>query len=437
MILFVSTKKDITLNYIPKFNIRTPAKVNITIEKSFVFKDLKYCLENENDFKYKNNDLVYMNVKDKKFVKYCNDDEKVCSIKDQIFCHEKYENDKKIVLVYIMCKDEYTLSSFPRIIFIDEKSSFDDIKMHLYFISRKYINDPFSKEDDDDEFNKLLEELNEDIELPDDKIIEYLKQEYAKVFKNENLDDKEKDLLEKFNKDFPFEFYLINDDDDKEISLLKNENLEDELKDLSDKEDLSSKITDLLINKNYSFKIKFNVNSKFSLQNLSRKFNVCTNIRRKYSNSDEGNKTLFDCLEFFRQEEYLEEGNEWYCKKCKKHQKAKKKMEIFYLPKILMICLKRFSNQRRFSWEKDNSFIDFPINNMDLKDYVIADKENVKYDLYAVSQHFGGVGGGHYTAVCKNLGKWYNYNDSSCYPTNEKDVVSSSAYVLFYRRQTD
>ena len=112
-------------------------------------------------------------------------------------------------------------------------------------------------------------------------------------------------------------------------------------------------------------------------------------------------------------------------------------MEIFYLPKILMICLKRFSNQRRFSWEKDNSFIDFPINNMDLKDYVIADKENVKYDLYAVSQHFGGVGGGHYTAVCKNLGKWYNYNDSSCYPTNEKDVVSSSAYVLFYRRQTD
>ena len=68
-------------------------------------------------------------------------------------------------------------------------------------------------------------------------------------------------------------------------------------------------------------------------------------------------------------------------------------------PKILIIYLKRFSNERRFSWEKNNSFIDFPINNMDLKDYVIADKENIKYDLYAISQHFGGVGGGHYTAV--------------------------------------
>ena len=24
------------------------------------------------------------------------------------------------------------------------------------------------------------------------------------------------------------------------------------------------------------------------------------------------------------------------------------------------------------------------------------------YDVYAVSQHMGGLGGGHYTAVCKN-----------------------------------
>ena len=433
---FVSNNKDISLFYIPKFNIRKPAKISITINKNTVFKDLKSILENEEEFKFKNNDLIYMNVKDKEFIKFSNNDDKVCSTKDFIFCHEKFENeDKKIVLVYVMGSSEYSLSVFPRIIFIDEKTSFDDIKMYLYFISRKYINEPFGKDDDDDEFRKILEELDDNVELPDDKIIEYLKKEFAKVFKSENLDEKEKDLLEKFYKDIPFQFYLT--DKEKEISLLENENLENELKELSDKEDISLKITDLLINKNYSLKIKFNPNSNFSLQNLNRKFDACTKLRGKYSNSDEPNKTLFDCLEYFRQEEYLEEGNEWYCKKCKKHQKAKKKMEIFYLPKILMICLKRFSNQRRFSWEKDNSFIDFPINNMDLKDYVIADKENVKYDLYAVSQHFGGVGGGHYTAVCKNLGKWYNYNDSSCYPTNEKDVVSSSAYVLFYRRQTD
>jgi hypothetical protein len=36
------------------------------------------------------------------------------------------------------------------------------------------------------------------------------------------------------------------------------------------------------------------------------------------------------------------------------------------------------------------------------------------YDLYAVDNHFGGLGGGHYTAFCRNRedGEWYNYDDS-------------------------
>ncbi len=37
------------------------------------------------------------------------------------------------------------------------------------------------------------------------------------------------------------------------------------------------------------------------------------------------------------------------------------------------------------------------------------------YDLYAVSNHFGNVGYGHYTAYGKNPdnNKWYNFDDSS------------------------
>jgi ubiquitin carboxyl-terminal hydrolase 4/11/15 len=36
------------------------------------------------------------------------------------------------------------------------------------------------------------------------------------------------------------------------------------------------------------------------------------------------------------------------------------------------------------------------------------------YDLYAVSNHFGGLGGGHYTAFAKNIydNQWYNFDDS-------------------------
>ena len=86
---------------------------------------------------------------------------------------------------------------------------------------------------------------------------------------------------------------------------------------------------------------------------------------------------------------------------------------------------------------KNGEFIDFPLENLDMGKYLCGpDKEHSKYDLFAVSQHFGGTGGGHYTAVCKNFdGRWYSYNDSSCSSSSSGNVVTSAAYVLFYRRK--
>ena len=60
------------------------------------------------------------------------------------------------------------------------------------------------------------------------------------------------------------------------------------------------------------------------------------------------------------------------------------------------------------------------------------------YDLYAVSNHFGSLACGHYTAFCKNAisGKWYDFNDSSVSEVyNLSDIVTGSAYVLYYRRK--
>lgn len=36
-----------------------------------------------------------------------------------------------------------------------------------------------------------------------------------------------------------------------------------------------------------------------------------------------------------------------------------------------------------------------------------ADESEPEYELYAVSNHYGGLGGGHYTAFAKNKDKWY------------------------------
>ena len=59
------------------------------------------------------------------------------------------------------------------------------------------------------------------------------------------------------------------------------------------------------------------------------------------------------------------------------------------------------------------------------------------YDCYAVSNHFGGLGGGHYTAYALNdEGDWCNFDDSRVTKNiDEAEVVSNAAYMLFYRRR--
>ncbi|GIY84997.1 ubiquitin carboxyl-terminal hydrolase 15 [Caerostris extrusa] len=59
------------------------------------------------------------------------------------------------------------------------------------------------------------------------------------------------------------------------------------------------------------------------------------------------------------------------------------------------------------------------------------------YDLIAVANHYGGMGGGHYTAYGKNTGTglWYYFDDSSVTQSSEENVVSKAAYVLVYMRR--
>ncbi|KAE8209369.1 hypothetical protein CF327_g6637 [Tilletia walkeri] len=57
------------------------------------------------------------------------------------------------------------------------------------------------------------------------------------------------------------------------------------------------------------------------------------------------------------------------------------------------------------------------------------------YDLYAVDNRYGGLGGGHHTAYAQNPtdGKWYYFDDSSVRQVEASAVQTSAAYVLFYR----
>ena len=57
------------------------------------------------------------------------------------------------------------------------------------------------------------------------------------------------------------------------------------------------------------------------------------------------------------------------------------------------------------------------------------------YDLIGVINHYGTMNAGHYTAHCLNseTDRWYRFDDSMCREIKPEEIVTSAAYVLFYR----
>jgi ubiquitin carboxyl-terminal hydrolase 4/11/15 len=117
------------------------------------------------------------------------------------------------------------------------------------------------------------------------------------------------------------------------------------------------------------------------------------------------------------------------------------------------------------------TYVDFPIVGLDLSEHTVNPVHVADlYDLFAVSNHMGGLGGGqltaaqsstsngwhayqllitvvscagllcagHYNAYVRNHtdGCWYLHDDSSVSRVRHlSDIKSSSAYVLFYQRR--
>ncbi|KAH7105795.1 cysteine proteinase [Auriculariales sp. MPI-PUGE-AT-0066] len=164
---------------------------------------------------------------------------------------------------------------------------------------------------------------------------------------------------------------------------------------------------------------------------------------------------LDDCLNEFTREEILSEEDPWYCPRCKKHQQATKKFELWKVPDVLVIHLKRFSNSRMLR-DKIDTLVDFPIESLDLEPRVgeraalkavtaaeggeLSEEldEPLVYDLFGVDEHVGGLGGGHYRAYAKNQedDTWYHFDDSHVSQAAPKESISRAAYLLFYRRRT-
>uniref|UniRef100_A0A673YNU0 Ubiquitin carboxyl-terminal hydrolase 2 n=1 Tax=Salmo trutta TaxID=8032 RepID=A0A673YNU0_SALTR len=145
-----------------------------------------------------------------------------------------------------------------------------------------------------------------------------------------------------------------------------------------------------------------------------------------------GEVSLMDCVSLFTKEDVLDGDEKPTCYRCKARRRCTKKFTVQKFPKILVLHLKRFSEARRTS--KLSTFVNFPMEKLDLREFASENSINAVYNLYAVSNHSGTTMGGHYTAYCRNptSGEWYTFNDSRVSPMSSSQVRSSDAYVLFY-----
>ena len=339
----------------------------------------------------------------------------------------------------------------------EEKKNEDNIKEK----NNEKNNEEGKNENNENKEDKNNKEEKENQPNPEEKKEGEQENQTQTETKEQKTSPEEEELKQKINEfkaDIPFTIFIRKERDDRyyygKIPFIDSKNFSTyskKLKEFLKINDFSCPLSDIQTDINdYEIIVQFNPDSKYinkdkfdldHFETCSFEYKIKEKEEKKEKKEeeeeDDGRMTLAKCLKKFCKEEQLTEGDEWYCSKCKKHVLAKKKLDLFYLPKILIICFKRFQKDSS-RWEKNEDEVDFPVDNLDMKDFVIGpDRDHSVYDLFAVSQHYGSTGFGHYTAVCKNHGKWFSYNDSSCHETSENNIVTSAAYVLFYRRQTD
>eukprot|EP00347_Sterkiella_histriomuscorum_P008234 403345866 len=214
--------------------------------------------------------------------------------------------------------------------------------------------------------------------------------------------------------------------------------------DFKDQMTLRQIVDKLKYDRDLELVVQFNSNPQANLKPLENLQFKQVNLSFGASNQvmKKSGISIYDCISWFSQEETLTGNDKWYCSQCKQHQNALKKMELYRAPEFLIIHLKRFSHQRAsfFSSRKIQELIDFPVEGLDLRNYCLqssSNKEQYIYDLYAVSNHYGSLNGGHYTAFAQNPinKRWYEFDDSDVSRIDSSKIATKASYVLFYRRR--
>jgi hypothetical protein len=177
-----------------------------------------------------------------------------------------------------------------------------------------------------------------------------------------------------------------------------------------------------------------------SLVKLTR--NLPWFMRSSLSQTFSDEVTLRDCFVFLAQPEVLDEKNKWECPRCGQSVCATKKVDVWKVPDVLIIQLKRFVRSGHVAKKLERT-VEFP-ERMNFREFIVGPQsgQDQWYRLYAVSNHTGTLNGGHYTANAivqspfdepSDTPHWCLFNDSAA-TDGEPGLSSSSAYLLFYEK---
>ena len=182
-------------------------------------------------------------------------------------------------------------------------------------------------------------------------------------------------------------------------------------------------------------------------------------MRRRSPSGSENPITLEQCLRDYFKEEMLGESEGWKCPNCKDEptHPTKKLLTLMstQLPNVLLVNLKRQEHRDVSSLigrpgggyayqEKIDTYVDFPLEGLNVAPFCDdPHAERTIYDLFAVSNHYGRMGFGHYTACARDVlidgtvsDAWTFYDDDDVRPVDDPaDIKTSAAYMLFYKRR--
>ena len=140
--------------------------------------------------------------------------------------------------------------------------------------------------------------------------------------------------------------------------------------------------------------------------------------------------TAYDLDKLLLKNHMMETMDMWKCDKCS-HVGGMKQSQLYTVPRVLVVVLKRFQMTTSGTFSKINTPINISKNiNITLNDV------STNYNLIGIANHYGVYGGGHYTAHVLETNTWVCFDDAnrSIINTETHNIFSNNrdAYMLFY-----